>query len=419
MGCMMKKKILKLFIFLTIISINVTTLCDDYIEDQTEETDLVSYNNSTSIDNINEPLINSRSAVVIDRNTNFILYGKDENEKRKMASTTKIMTALIIIENYNLKDITKVSKKAASTGGSRVGLKTGDEISVKDLLYGLMLCSGNDAAVTLVEYASGSIENFSELMNKKAKELNLNNTHFETPHGLDSDEHYTTAYELALLSNYALNNKTFSKIVCTKNYTIKINNNIKELKNTNELLGRIEGVYGVKTGFTNGANRCLVSSCKRNDIDIICVVLGADTKKFRTTDSISLINYIYNNFQTININTIITDTFNQWLEKNKDSFTINKGVSQRPIISLEKKTFNKIIIRKDFIGKCIPILTCQTSLNAPLYQNQILGNIHIKISDTTSIDYNINLSEHIYKKGFKNYFFEIIKSYKENLEYII
>ena len=172
--------------------------------------------------------------------------------------------------------------------------------------------SGNDSAVALAEYAGGSIEGFAEKMNKKASDLGLNNTHFETPHGLDSDEHYTTAYELALLSNYALNNKIFAQINGTKEYTITINGYPKQLSNTNELLGNLDGVYGIKTGFTNGANRCLVTACKRNSMDIICVVLGADTKKFRTKDSISLIEYTFNTFEHINIEEFINKEFEKW-----------------------------------------------------------------------------------------------------------
>lgn len=188
-------------------------------------------------------------------------------------TTTKIMTATVIIENCDLSQTVTVSKKAASTGGSRLGLKTNDKITIKDLLYGLLLCSGNDAAVALAETAGGDISGFSEMMNNKAKKLGLKNTNFESPHGLDSDGHYTTAYELAILSDYALKNKTFSQIVGTKNYTVTINGYPKVISNTNELLGNLNGVYGIKTGFTNGANRCLVTSCKRNDMDIICVVL--------------------------------------------------------------------------------------------------------------------------------------------------
>ena len=249
--------LLKIFIIFSFIIFIFTNSFADDIAIQEEDFDISSYINSNEyIESSNPtqefPTINSRAYVVLDRKTNTVLIGKNEYSKKKMASTTKIMTAIVTI-----------SKKAGSTGGSRLGLKSGDKITVNDLLYGLMLRSGNDAAVALAEYASGSIEEFAKLMNKKASELNLTNTHFVTPHGLDQDEHYTTAYELALLTNYALNNKTFAQIVGTKTFTITINGYPKELLNTNELLGNFDGVYGVKTGFTNGANRCLVTACER------------------------------------------------------------------------------------------------------------------------------------------------------------
>ena len=154
-----------------------------------------------------------------------------------------IMTSLIVIENSNLSDIVEVSAKAAETGGSRLKIKKGDKITVKDLLYGLMLRSGNDAAVALAEYVGGSIEDFAILMNKKAKELELKNTHFVTPHGLDSEEHYTTPYELAILTDYALKNKIFSNIVKTKSCNISINENIKTA-----------GVYTAKIKLFQGIN---------------------------------------------------------------------------------------------------------------------------------------------------------------------
>ena len=172
-----------------------------------------------------------------------------------------------------------------------------------------MLKSGNDAAVALAEYAGGSIENFSLMMNKKAQELTLSGTHFVTPHGLDSDEHFTTALDLAYLADYALKNETFAKIVKTKTCTILINNQPLTISNTNELLGNFEGIYGVKTGFTNGANRCLVTSCKRNDLDFICVVLGCDTKKDRTRDSIKLLDYSFKNFSVVNFKKIATNNY--------------------------------------------------------------------------------------------------------------
>ena len=185
-----------------------------------------------------------------------IIWGKNETKRTPMASTTKIMTAIVAIENNdNLNQIVIVSTKAAGTGGSRLGLKKNDQVTLNDLLYGLMLVSGNDAAVSIAEFVGGSVEGFADLMNNKAQELGLENTHFVTPHGLDDPEHYTTAFELAKLADYALNNETFSKIVGTKECTIHINNNYKNLRNTNELLGYLNGVNGVKTGFTNNARK--------------------------------------------------------------------------------------------------------------------------------------------------------------------
>lgn len=144
---------------------------------------------------------------------------------------------------------------------------------------GLMLESGNDAAIALAEHIGGGVEKFADLMNARAKELGLKNTHFVVPHGLDNEEHYTTALELAKITDYALKIEKFRNIVATKEYNVTINGYNKVISNTNELLGSLDGVYGVKTGFTNGAGRCLVTSCKRGELDIITIVLGADTKK--------------------------------------------------------------------------------------------------------------------------------------------
>ena len=185
-----------------------------------------------------EPKINSRSAVVYDRKSKKVIWGKKENERRPMASTTKIMTAIVVLENANLNDTVIVSKKAAGTGGSRLGLKTGDKITINNLLYGLLLVSGNDAAVALAEHVSGSLEAFAEKMNQKAEEMKLEDTHFIVPHGLDMENHYTTALELAEMADYAMNNKKFAEIVATKIATISINGRTKSLKNTNELYHR-------------------------------------------------------------------------------------------------------------------------------------------------------------------------------------
>ena len=332
-----------------------------------------------------------------------------------MASTTKIMTATIIIENCNLEETVEVSKKAANTGGSRLGLKTGDKITIKDLLYGLMLRSGNDAAVALAEVCAGSIVDFNNLMNKKANELGLVNTHFESPHGLDSDGHYTTAYELALLSDYALKNKTFLQIVGTSNFTISINGYPKSLTNTNELLGNLNGVYGIKTGFTNGANRCLVTACKRNDMDIICVVLGCDTKKFRTSDSIKLIEYTFSNFEYVNIQEKIDTELENWKKENENYFFINKGISSDLIIKYSELDTPIIPINKNEISSIDVNIYIDSILESPIHINDVIGKIEVTSNNNSILSCNILASNTIKKKNFLDYNMDFFKYYSNIL----
>lgn len=224
-----------LIILLIIICIPISSFA---LEDEYEEIDYVwledEINNAKQA---NEPKINSRYAVIYDRASKTVIWGKDENKEVPMASTTKIMTAIVLLENINnLDEKVVVCKQAGAVGGSRLGLKTNDEITYKDLLYGLLLCSGNDAAVQIAMSVGGSIENFAEMMNKKAQEMGLKHSHFVTPHGLDSQGHYTTAYELAIMADYALNIEIFAKVVSTKSYVVNINGNAKTINNTNELL---------------------------------------------------------------------------------------------------------------------------------------------------------------------------------------
>lgn len=382
------------------------SFADDLEEEETidvtsEITSTVNASHETTSPKL--PEINSRAYVVIDRNSNRILCGKNEMQKRKMASTTKIMTALVIIERGNLDQTIEISKKAANTGGSRLGLKTGDKVTIRDLLYGLMLRSGNDAAVALAEYAGGDIAGFSTLMNQKAEELGLTNTHFETPHGLDQDEHYTTAYELALLANQAMRNKTFATIVGTKTITITINGYPKALNNTNELLGNLAGVYGIKTGFTNGANRCLVTACLRGNLDIICVVLGADTKKCRTTDSIKLIEYTYKNFEMVNVQEKIEQEFNSW--KKSADFSIEKGITDESETYINPLPFSSIPIRKDLISNLQVSLDYSPFQKAPLASGKVIGKISVSTGNGDLIVQTdiLNVNE-VRKKNMWDYF---------------
>ena len=415
-----------IFKFILVFSIfvfcfNLYSFADDIEQDEDNNFKLINSEITSETSTNVDPLstINSRAYVVIDRNTHMVLCGKNENETRKMASTTKIMTATVVLENTNLNDIVTVSKKAAGTGGSRLGLKTNDKVSVLDLLYGLLLCSGNDAAVALAEFTCGSIEEFSKLMNEKAKTLGLTNTNFVTPHGLDSSEHYTTAYELAVLTCYALQNDTFLKIVGTKNYTITINGYPKSINNTNELLGNLYGVYGVKTGFTNGANRCLVTSCKRGDLDIICVVLGADTKNFRTKDSIKLINYAFSNFTIVNVKDIIYDEFEFWKLKNLSNINVNKASCTQISLNLSTLKYDYIPVRNNEISDLYAYIDCNLFFEAPLNTNDVLGKAYLYNGDDIVLECDIVLGNSIPKKGIFDYFSSFFYDFKTIVSFSI
>lgn len=359
------------------------------------------------------PKINSRYAIILDRDSKAVLYGKNEKTKTRMASTTKIMTSLIVIENTNLENIVEISAKAANTGGSRLKISKGDKITVKDLLYGLMLRSGNDAAVALAEYVGGSIEGFAELMNKKAKELGLENTNFVTPHGLDSDEHYTTPYELAILTDYALKNETFANIVKTKQCNININGYSRVISNTNELLGNLNGVYGVKTGFTNGAGRCLVTAVKRENLDIICVVLGADTKKIRTKDSINLIEYAFSNFQKVDIKSKIEEEFNNWKNINSKRITIEKGIKNEIKLKLGEYNLEEYTIKNNTENSINIKIEANLNLIAPVEQETPIGELTILYQEEQILKIPIITAEKIRKKTITDYIIEIIKSYNK------
>ena len=414
---MFKKIFILNLISIILISYNSLILADDEIDNL--DINGIDKVIETASEATNEPKINSKYAIVMDRNSEAILYGKNEMTKTKMASTTKIMTALVVIENVNLNNIVEISGKAAGTGGSRLKIKKGDKITVRDLLYGLMLRSGNDAAVALAEHVAETVEGFAILMNKKAEELGLVNTHFVTPHGLDSDEHYTTTYELAILTDYALKNKTFEDIVKTKSCNININGEVRNISNTNELLGYLNGVYGVKTGFTNGAGRCLVTAIKRDNLDIICIVLGADTKKNRTTDSIKLIEYIFANFENIDIKTKIEEEFESWKNINSGRINIEKGIKNGIDIGLEEYNLEYYPIKKNSENKINVQIKADFNLIAPVEENTKIGEVIVFYNSKDIFSINIVTTEKVRKKGILDYIYKITKGYSNYLESVI
>lgn len=250
-------------------------------------------------------------------------------------------------------------------------------------------------------------------MNEKANELGLTQTHFVTPHGLDDELHYTTAYELAVITDYALDNPKFAKIVNTKSCNISINGVSRNIYNTNELLGNLEGVNGVKTGFTGNAMRCLVTSCTRQGNQIITVVLGADTKKQRTLDSKKLIEYAFNNYERINIEEIAKNEFENWKQINANRIYINKAENTKMELEL-KEIKNKIIPLKKGKEKDIKIeINCIYKYEAPVEEQTKIGNLIIKNNEQIIETIDIVNKNKIRKKGIVNYmyqFFEIFPS---------
>ena len=215
---------------------------------------------------------------VIEKESGRLLYSFNENEKLPMASTTKIITAIFVIENCkDLDAVVEISKQAVGIEGTSIGLKEGEHLTIRELLYGLMLRSGNDSAVMLALAVCGSLENFNKQINEYVRSLGALNTNLENPHGLPNDNHYTTATDLALISAHALKNPVFQEIVSTKRRKISNELNSKysrDLVNKNRLLTDYGFADGVKTGFTKKAGRCFVGSATKNDMQLVCVLLN-------------------------------------------------------------------------------------------------------------------------------------------------
>jgi len=219
--------------------------------------------------------VSAKSAVLICADDGTVLFEKNPHEKLPMASTTKMMTALLSLESEEPDRTVKVLKQDVTVEGTSMGLKAGDEISLYSLACGMLLSSGNDAANTAARAISGDIESFAELMNSRARLIGMNNTNFVTPSGLDAENHYSSAFDMALLGAECIKNSDFVSICSEKNLTVSVGNgNKRTLYNHNKLLGSCDGVFGIKTGFTRKSGRCLVSACRRNGITLIAVTLN-------------------------------------------------------------------------------------------------------------------------------------------------
>ncbi len=318
--------------------------------------------------------LSAQSAILMDAQTGRVLYEKNADKQSLIASTTKIMTALVVCEQTNVLDRVRIPQEAVGIEGSSIYLKAGEVLTVQDLLYGLMLHSGNDAAVALAIYCGGTVEGFAELMNDKAHRLGMHNTHFVNPNGLDSPGHYATARDMAILAAYAMENPIFAKTVSTKTVTV----GDRVLRNHNKLLWLLDGADGVKTGFTKAAGRILVSSCTRQGRRLIAVTMN-DRNDW--TDHQQLMESGFANYSVrqiidageclgtipvisgdqINVELLADADFSYALSKDEQPQIIlsQPGFVYAPVVQGQKAGFAYVCLNGKTVGK-IPLIYGQT-----------------------------------------------------------
>ena len=353
-----------------------------------------------------EPEIASSSAILVEESTGKILYEKNAYEKMYPASTTKVMTAILTLENCNLDEMATVSHNAIYSlpnGYVNANLLEGEEISVKDLMYALMVKSANDAAIVLAEHIGGSVEGFADMMNKKAEELGCTDTHFVNPNGIHNEEHYSTAHDLYLIASYCMKNETFRHYVSTTSYTLpatnKYPNSDRICITTNDMIRPKskyynQNVIGIKTGYTNEAKNCLIAGAKKNDIELISVVLHAGTNSAglseRYVDTDALFNYGF-----------IDYSFRYVVKKKKKvtSIEIENGSKDTKNLDLNAKETISTYLNNEFdIEELSPIINLNENLSAPICEGDVLGSATYEIDD---IDYTTDLiASHDVEKKF-------------------
>lgn len=305
----------------------------------------------------------AHAAILFERTTGTILFGENIHAKRAPASTTKIMTALIAIEQGFMDDIVTVSRKAAGIRGSSARLYVDQKIRLIDLMHGLLLNSGNDASVAIAEHIAGSEEAFVALMNERAKELGLVNTQFRNPHGLDEPGHISTPFDLAILTDTAMHYPLFAEIVAKRTYASEHG----AWQNTNRLLWSMDGIEGVKTGTTGQAGYCLVAAISREGMQLISVVLGSTD---RWNDSIRLLNHGFDTFQRLTV-----------IERGAVLSELALHNAMDPLVVIAEKPFS-VIVRSDEPAE-IELRSVFDSLKAPIRSGQRIGVVEVAIDSVS------------------------------------
>jgi D-alanyl-D-alanine carboxypeptidase (penicillin-binding protein 5/6) len=356
------------------------------------------------------PKIEAASGVIIDSKTGLVIFDKNKDEKLEPASTTKVMTALLALENLDLKQIVTIDEETSFTEGSRIYLLEGEKITVEDLLYALLLESANDSAVALAKAVSGSTREFAKLMNDRAKEIGANNTNFVNPNGLHVGGHYTTAYDLALIAQEAMRNTEFRMFISTYKHTISETNKqpVRYLYNTNRLIydektivdadgvlrpAKYDGAIGIKTGFTTEAGGCLVSGAERDGSEFIAVVLKS-TDSGRFGDSIALLDYAFANYKTIVVVEEGTD-LGTIKVKNGALNKVSLITEENGGVTLPKEASEAIVSKKIIIPE---------SVKAPVKEGQIIGTIEIYEGDVLRSKVSVLATESIEKGTFLSVF---------------
>lgn len=341
---------------------------------------------------------NSRAAVLIDVVSGRILYEKNMKQQLPMASTTKIMTAITAIEAGKLQELVTVSLKAQNTGGSSIYLQAGEKLMLEELLYGLMLQSGNDAAVAIAEHIGGSCEGFAGMMNRKAAQIGALNTNFVNPHGLDQDGHYTTAEDLAKITAYALRNPVFREIVATKQKKIPWwgRDYLRVLNNKNKILWRVEGGDGVKTGFTNNAGRCLAASATREDWQLASVVLNCGPMWEECT---ALLEYGFENYQPV-----MYFQEGQFIK----TIAVRKGKEERVRLVCDRTL--RIPLTGSEQERIVVAEDSEDYLRAPVRQGQKAGTIKVMLDGQVLMEGSLVCQEEIKEKSIGSAITEILKA---------
>lgn len=345
---------------------------------------------------------NSKSAILIEASTGKIIYEKEKDEKRSPASMTKIMTFLLTVEalengQIKLTDKVLISKNASGMGGTQIFIEEGTYVTVEDLIKGLGIASANDAAVALAEYIGGTEDNFISMMNKRAKELGCKNTNFKNPHGLDEEEHYSSAYDMSLMAKELVKHDYALQISSTYEEYINVSGENHWLVNTNKLVKFYKGIDGLKTGYTDKAKYCLTATMNKNNMRLISVVMGADTKDNRTADTISMMEYGNNMYtsKTIYKKEDITGKINIKNSVNrKAKYTLEEDIN-----IITEKTRKEI----DYTSEIL-----LDDVKAPLKKGDKVGTLKLNV-DNNTLEYNLVVTEDIEKASFMQTYFNLLK----------